>query len=162
MERSEPHFGAFEEDANPPSRAAVRLAAALAERLAAVVPAPFRVGAEGGWVVLHRGDVWDGSSDVAGGLDQEVDPTHPYHEPRDEDWSLADRAAMVAEGVLSSVQDAVSEATAEPWPALPGRRMAMPGTRTDGASVYLWYGPDEDAAVLAFAPIRLAALLAPG
>ncbi|HEY0778994.1 MAG TPA: hypothetical protein VGD56_13570, partial [Gemmatirosa sp.] len=91
-----------------PSPAAVRLAATLAARLDAVVPRPFRVRAEGGWVAVYRGDEWDGSSDVAGVLDHVVDPAHPYYQPGDEDRPWAERAAGVAEGVLSSVQDAVA------------------------------------------------------
>lgn len=145
----------------PPSAASVRLAAALAERLGPVLPAPFRVRAEGGWVALYRGGEWDGSSGVALVLDHVIDPDRPDYPPGEQDWPLAARAASVADGVLSSVQDAVTEATTEPWPALPGGGMALPGARTDGERVYLWYGPDEGAPVLAFAPIVLADLLPP-
>jgi hypothetical protein len=144
-----------------PSAAAVRLAAALAERLDAVVPAPFRVRAEGGRVSLYHGEAWDGSSDVAWVLDQEVDPGAPAGE-RD---SFAWRAAAVAEHVLSSVQDGVAETTAEPWPRLPEGGMARSGARTDGERVYLWYGPEyerEDGAVVPFLPISLEDIVGPG
>lgn len=146
----------------PPSRAAVRLAAALAERLAPVLPPPFRVHAEDGWVALYRGAERDGSSGVTAMLDHVADPEHPDHKPGDDDWPLAARAETVARGVLSSVQDAVAEATAEPWPVLPGGGMALPEARTDGERLYLWYGPDEAAPALSFPPIELGEVLAPG
>lgn len=141
-----------------PSLAAVRLAAALSERLAPVVPAPFRVEAEGGWLTLYHGAGIDGSTPVGWVLDQEIDPA----DPDAAEWSFAHRARLVADNALSSVQDAVAEATAEQWPALPGGGMALPGTREDGASVYLWYGPDERAPVLWFLPIPLASLQGAG
>lgn len=137
-----------------PSPAAVRLAAALAERLAPVVPAPFRVEAEGGWLTLYHGTALDGSTPVGWVLDQEIDPA----DPDAAEWSFAHRARLVTDNALSSVQDAVSETTAEQWPALPGGGMALPGTRQDGASVHLWYGPDERSPVLSFSPISLASL----
>ena len=97
------NFDHFERQ--PPSVAARRLAALLAERLDAVVPRPFRVQADAGTVTLYEGAAFDSSS-----------------------------------------------------------YLAMLGTRTDGARVFLWYGPyfDREAdAVLSFAPIDLAELLAP-
>lgn len=137
----------------------MRLAAALAERLNAVVPHPFHVRAEEGRVSLYAGETWDSSSDVAGVLDQEVDPEAPPGERHSFAWL----AAMVAENVLSSVQDGVAEATTEPWPKLPHGGMAHCGTRTDGEQVYLWYGPEYDrelGAVVSFPPIHLHVLLA--
>jgi hypothetical protein len=160
MERSETPYPA-DRQAPDPSPPAIRLAAALAERLDAVVPRPFRVRAEGGWVSLYRGSAWDGSSDVAGVLDQEADPEAPAGERGSFAWF----AAMVAENVLSSVQDGVAEGTAEQWPALPQGGMALPGTRTDGQRVYLWYGADYErqvGAVLSFPPIPLAELAGSG
>jgi hypothetical protein len=126
--------------------------------LNAVVPDPFRVRAEGGRVSLYCRDVLDSTSSVSGVLDQAVDPQAATGERHSFAWS----AARVSEGVLSSVQDGVSEATAEPWPSLPHGGMALPGTRTDGRSVYLWYGPDlerEAGAVTAFPPIPVVDLL---
>jgi hypothetical protein len=141
-----------------PSPAALRLAAALAERLDVVVPPPFRVSAEGRWVSLYEGDRWDGSSDVASALDQEIDPDAA----EGAEGSFAWRAAMVAESLLSRVQDGVAEATTEPWPRLAHGGMAFSGTRTDGDQVLLWYGPAYDreaGAVVVFPPIRVKALL---
>ena len=141
-----------------PSPAALRLAAALAECLNVVVPRPFRVTAEGRWVSLYEGDRWDGSSDVASVLDQETDPDAA----EGAEGSFAWMVAMVAEGVLSKVQDGVAEATTEPWPSLPHGGMAFSGARTDGDQVVLWYGPAYDreaGAVVVFPPIRVNALL---
>ncbi len=130
----------------------------MAARLDAVVPDPFRVYAEGDEVSLYRGDAFDSSIGVAGVLDQEADPQAAAGERHSFAWF----AATVAESVLSSVQDGVSEATAEPWPPLARARMALSGARTDGEWVYLWYGPDyerEVGAVIAFPPILVADLL---
>ena len=142
------------------SAAAVRLAAALAARLNAVVPRPFRVRAEGGWVARYHGESWEGSSDVAGVLDQPIAP-----DETDEQWKFPGLAAGIAWNALSSVQDGVSETTTEPWPQLPGGGMALPGTRTDGERVFLWYGPDHESeadAVLLLPPISLAAISGQG
>ena len=141
-----------------PSAAGMRFAAALAERLDAVVPHPFRVRAEEGLVSLYDGDAWHSSSDVAGLLDQEVDSEAPPGERH----SFASLAAMVARNVLSRVQDGIAEATTEPWPKLPRGGMAQCGARTDGEQVYLWYGSEYDqemGAVVSFPPIQLHVVL---
>lgn len=156
MERSDFPSG-FDAAPPDPSPAALGLAAALAERLDVVVPPPFRVRAEGAWVSLYEGDRWDGSSDVASVLDQEIDPdaAEGAH------GSFAWMAAMVAECVLSRVQDGVAEATTEQWPRLPHGGMAFSGSSTDGDEVSLWYGPTYDraaGAVVVFPPIDLKAL----
>ena len=153
MERRDDPLRSEQQEPDP-SPAAVRLAVALAERLDAVVSAPFRVRAEGGWVALYHGETLDGSAQVAETLDQATDRA-----------ALARYAAWAAEQVLSSVQDGVAEWTTEWWPLLPGGGMALPGARTDGEHVYLWYGPDgerEAGAVLAFPPISVADLGSPG
>lgn len=157
MERSATPFQ-LDAQQPTPSRASIHLAAALAERVNAVVPTPFRVRADNGRVALYCGDAFDSSIGVSGVLDQEVDPQAAPSERHSFAWF----AAMVSESVLSSVQDGVSEGTAEPWPPLSRSRMAYPGARTDGTSVYLWYGPDserEAGAVIAFLPILIADLL---
>jgi len=124
------------------------------------VPRPFRVLADGGWVSLYEGAAFDSSSDVSGVLDQEIDQDAVAGER----GSFAGNVVGVAWNVLSSVQDGISEGTTDPWPALAGGGMSMPGTRTDGVQVLMWYGPDSEReidAVLSFAPIILAELLAP-
>jgi hypothetical protein len=150
------NFDGFERQ--PPSLAARRLAELLALRLDAVVPRPFRVQADAGTVALHEGAAFDSSNYLATLLDWALDPNAAAGER----GSFAWRVAAVSEGVLSSVQDGISEGTSDPWPPLASGGMAMPGTRTDGASVFLWYGPHYDRevdAVLSFAPIALAELL---
>lgn len=144
----------------PPSVAARRLAVLLAQRVDAVVPRPFRVHADAGMVTLYEGAAFDSSNYLATLLDWELDPNATAGER----GSFAWRAAAVCEGVLSSVQDGVSEGTTDAWPRLASGGMATPGTRTDGVRVFLWYGPHHDRevdAVLSFAPIGLAELLAP-
>lgn len=143
----------------PPSLASRRLAEFLTERLDAVVPRPFRVEADAGDVSLYQGAARDTTIHLASVLDQEPDPEGAAGER----GSFAGNAAAVAWSVLSLVQDAVSEATTNPWPPLPSGGMAMPGTRTDGARLFLWYGPHHDMeadAVLSLAPIALDELLA--
>jgi hypothetical protein len=145
----------------PPSLAALRLGTLLAQRLDAVVPRPFRVQADAGWVALYEGAAFDSSSDVSGVLDQEIDQDAAAGERGSFAWNVAG----VAWNVLSHVQDGISEGTKDPWPPLSGGRdLALPATRTDGVRVFMWYGPDserEDDAVMSFAPIALDELLAP-
>lgn len=132
---------------------ATRLAAALVARLGPVLPAPFRVSAEGEGVASFEGAEWWGTSFV--------DTVNwPADDP---DWPFAERVASSARTVLDSVQDEVSRAFRIQWPALAaGGGMAMPGTRADSVRVYLWYGPSEAAPVIAFTPIELAELIADG
>ena len=159
MEHSAFPFEAVWHEADP-SLAAVRLASALAERLDAVVPRPIRVRAEGGWVSLYVGEQPYASIGVAAVLDQEIDSDEKDVERR----SFAERAATVVWNALSSAQDTVAETTTEPWPRLPGGSMALPGTRTDGERVFLWYGADhatEAGAVLPLAPVSLVELSGP-
>jgi hypothetical protein len=147
-------------DRSPPSWAALRLAALLAQRLDEVVPRPFRVRPADGMVALYEGGTWDSSTEVADILDRDIDPVAAAGERGSFAWN----AAGAAWNVLSHVQDGVSEGTTNPWPPLASGEMAMPGTRTDGARVFLWYGPHHERdvdAVLSLAPIALDELVAP-
>ena len=148
------------EDIAIPSVAGVRLATALAERIGAVVPAPFRVHAEGGWVSRFEGARWDGSTDVAGILDGHPSAAYlPGWLP--EGSPFVDRVVSISYSVLNDVQDMIAEMTAEPWPRLSQSGMANPGTRVAGDFVYLWYGPDkehEEGAAIVLPPIALSAL----
>lgn len=146
---------------SPPSSAALKLAAMLAERLEAVMPPPFHVRAEGGWVSHFNDEQWDGSSEVAGVLDHGRSGTNEdlgeQHEPR----PMEDQVASICWNVLSAAQDMVAETTHDPWPRLLQGGMANPGTRVEAGRVYLWYGPDDDSeatAVLSLVPIELVAL----
>lgn len=132
---------------------AARLASALVARLAPVLPAPFRVCAEGEGVASYEGtEPWGTTF---------VDTVNwPVDDP---EWPFAERVTSAVGAVLSSVQDEVSRAFRQQWPAQPdGGGMAMPATRADDARVYLWYGPSEAAPVIAFAPIEFAELIPEG
>jgi hypothetical protein len=142
-----------------PSPTAARLAAALSERLDAVVPAPFRVRAEGGCVSLFEGDQWQCSSDVAVVLDQALSASEDVAAGGDK--PLTDRIVSISWMVLSYVQDAIADSTTEPWPSDTQGGMANPGTRADAEQVYLWYESDverEYSALLSLRPIPIAEL----
>ncbi len=160
MELSESSNYDASDERTPPSVAALRLATLLAQRLDAVVPRPFRVRAEAGMVANYEGEEWDGSTDVAFVLDQEIDQDAVPGE-----WgSYAWAAATAASSALNSVQDLISEGTKLEWPRLPGGGMAAWGARSDGARIFMWYGPHfdrEGGAVISFAPISLDELVAP-
>jgi hypothetical protein len=124
---------------------AIRLAAALADRLDSVVPRPLNVRAELATVSRYDGTEWCGTSDVGGIIDQDVDG----------DWPVSERAATAAWGVLNAVQDFVAETLRTEWPVLATGGMALPDARTDGAYVYVWYGESEDRPAMSFDPIPL-------
>ena len=123
---------------------ASRLVAELAVRIAPILPPPFQATADGTDFRLDHPS------------DQCFTILLDWVEEPDEDRSDAELAELVVNSVLSSVQDVVSEVSTEPWPALSPRVMAMPGTRCDGLRVHLWYGADEESAVMPFAPIVVA------
>lgn len=127
---------------------ASRLAAELAARIAPILPPSFQATADGTDFQLdHR------LSDRCFAI------LLDWLEEPDEDRSDAELAELGVKTVLSSVQDVVSEASTEPWPALSRRIRAMPGTRCDGLRVYFWYGPDEQSPVIPFTPIVLAGVV---
>ena len=140
-----------------PSLGAVRLASTLARSLDAVVPRPLTVEADGDRVTAGRGAL-KGAVILGPVLDQVVSPD----DADAAEWTFPRRVARVAWNVLSGVQDTVAEETAEPWPRLPDGSMALPGTRTDGERVFLWFGPSDDSeagAVLMLPPILLSDLV---
>lgn len=117
------------------------VASALAERLAEVVPRGFSVTAEGAAVLVHRSGVLVGSSHAAGILDEvgEDDPPN--------------RVGGIAAAVLGGIQDEISEALTEPWPACEGK-MVNADARQTGNTVAMWFG-DEEAPVLRLRPLIL-------
>jgi hypothetical protein len=129
---------------------AVRLAREIAARLAPVAPPPFSVRAEGIELQILHPDGWSAYQL----LDWIDDPS--------DDRPAAHLAEMVVGNALSGLQDAVSEATHEPWPPISSsgtpRDMALYGTRFDGDRIFFWYGVAE-APVVAFPPIRLSDVL---
>ena len=119
-----------------------RLAAALVERLALVLPQGFSISSEGHDLTLDTPDGL-GTSAWAGAVDE--NPT---------DLALYPKAAWV---VLSSIQDGVTLTLRECWPlSIVGgeHKMAMPGAKVVEKTLELWYG-NEEAPVIRFPPIKL-------
>jgi excisionase family DNA binding protein len=122
---------------------------ALAERFAAVIPAPM-------WVSVQDGMVWlisafGGRAGLArvDGLRDGDDPVEVV------------RGAV--EGALATAQDYVSEDTGEPWPAVAGQLSAgFPAPRAEIADgqLRMFYG-NPDAPMLELTPIPLAEILEP-
>ena len=72
--------------------------------------------------------------------------------------SVAELAELSVDNALNSLQDAVSEASQEPWPPVSPDRprvMAPYATCFDGTRVRFWYGRSEDSPAIAFTPIML-------
>ena len=125
---------------------ASRLAREIAARLNPVVPQPFRVSAAGAELRIEHSGGWYGIM----ALDWLEDPV--------DDRSVAELAELAIGNALNSLQDAVSEASREPWPPLSPefpRVMAPYETHFDGTRVRFWYGRSEDAPAIAFMPIML-------
>lgn len=107
-----------------------QFANALVAVLSPILPAGFAVRAAGDVVHIDAPDGLGSSTSLA------------YLDPDDAD---AQDYADAAWNVLSMVQDVVSETVADPWPAAAGSGsdLAEPGTRVEGVSVALYFGPDE-------------------
>jgi hypothetical protein len=115
----------------------------LAARLSDVCPDPQSVRAE-------RGMVW-----VAGaGIDV-------AQLAADDEQSVEQRLISLAEQALETASEALSEITAEPWPAkggmFPGGFPPIRARISDG-SLFVSYG-EPDAPILELAPIRLAEII---
>jgi hypothetical protein len=132
---------------------ATRVARELAARLAPAVPSPFEVSAVGSELRIKHPT----SSVVIMPLD--------WIEDAADDRSAAELAELVVGNALNSLQDAVSEGSREPWPALSPdgqpRLMAPYDTRYDGSRLFFWYGLSEQAPVIAFPPIMLRDVVEP-
>jgi hypothetical protein len=120
------------------------LAAALAERLATVVPSQLHVSAESGMIHILNDEGHGVGIDVAAMAN-------------DDGKSLEERVCRVARHALEAPQDWIADETTEPWPAragdLPGGFPA-PNAEIAGEQVRLYYG-DSRAPILELAPIRL-------
>lgn len=137
-----------------------RFAAALAARLAAVVPDGFYVTLEDDMLWFRSqegrfpgqlGDYRTGSS----GIWPQEDLTLCLER---NEGTAADCAADAARHALDALQDYVAEATHDPWPGQ--RAMPEPQAEVRGSALHLWYG-SADSPVLACEPIPLAGLSAP-
>jgi excisionase family DNA binding protein len=120
------------------------LAAALAERLAAVIPSQFEVTTESGMIRVLNDEGHSVGIDVAAMAD-------------DDGESLEERVCRAARHALDAPQDWIADETTEPWPAragvLPGGFPA-PNAEIVDEQVRLYYG-DSGAPILELAPIRL-------
>lgn len=123
-----------------------RLATVLGTRLSEVVPASLTVSVHGSDVRIYADGVRIGNSANSVIVDEEDDRT------------LGEKAYAAVWGVLSAIQDDISEHLREPWPEDSGYRMAMPGVREERGRVFLWYGDNELDPRVAFAPIDLTKL----
>jgi len=113
------------------------------------MPAPFRLSADGGQLLLYIGD--------------ELDVIFPgLRNVEDETRELAERLWGTVHAVLNMVQDSISERSRTPWPSIDGRQMALPGVRIDADFVHLWYGEDERAPIASIPAIRIADIASAG
>lgn len=114
------------------------LAEALAARLSDVAPEGLRIGADGGRVTVHRGDVLLGESSAPQILDGSDDVR---------------QLETAARSTISAVQDVIAEELTTPWPMHSGA-MPAPGARVDGDVLLAWFGPAEEP-VVSLAPFRI-------
>jgi hypothetical protein len=125
---------------------APRLAHEIATRLDPVVPPPFRVSAVGVELRIEHPHGWDC-----------IMPLDWLEDPSD-GRSAAELTELAVGNALNSLQDAVSEASGEPWPPLSEdspRVMAPYDTCVDGSEVRFWYGRSEHLPAIGFRPIML-------
>lgn len=119
-----------------------KLAAAIAARLAQVVPPPLDVRAKGGRVTISIAGKSLGGSAAAAIVE-------------DEDGRTSEERIVTAiRAILDGVQDAVTRELREPWPNK-GGTTALPNARSDGRRVHLWFG-DEQSPSLGLPPIEIA------
>jgi hypothetical protein len=122
-----------------------RFAAAVAERLNAVVPRGLSVRAEGTTVTLYDPSWWPASSAAEIVSD-------------DDDRSIVQRAETAARSILNATQDVIMESTREQWPPPTGAGNApYPDARVVGERLQMWFG-DEAAPILRLEPVDLTEL----
>lgn len=126
------------------------LAAVLAERLSAVIPAGFRVNAADGmlWYSAEEGRFPGQSGNYR------VGRAGTYIRANFGAYGACDEENIVGVAVqaLSELQDYISEATHTPWPGTTSQ--PSPHGRILDAQLSLWYG-DRDNAILACEPLPL-------
>jgi hypothetical protein len=131
-----------------------KFAAALAARLAAIVPDGFHVTLEDDMLWFRsdpgrfpgqQGNYRVGASGIW--------PQEDLQTCVGYDGTAEDCAAGAARHALDALQDYVAEATHDPWPG--DRTMPDPQAQVRSAVLHLWYGP-ADAPILACDPIDLA------
>jgi hypothetical protein len=131
-----------------------KLAVALAERLAAIVPDGFDVRAMDGtlWYSFYA-DRFPGHYRGGGSGTSVVATFDDYEEE-----SPSDRIVYIAKRALDDLQDVIDESSHEPWPGTV--RPPSPHAQIRGDMLHLWYGSPEitDEPVLACEPIPLTSL----
>ena len=118
-----------------------RFSAALADRLAAIVPGGFHVAAADGmlWYSAEAGGI--------GRAGTYVRDNFGVYGPSDEDNIVG-----VAVQALGELQDYISEATGTPWPG--STSQPSPHGQIRDSYLHLWYGAN-DAIILACEPIQV-------
>lgn len=121
-----------------------KLAAAVAARLARVVPPPVTVSAEGDLVSVHAGGKSLGSSGAAVIVGD------------DDERTAEEKMDSAVRAILDGVQDLVTRELREPWPREQRGGLALPNVRNDGSASAFWFGRDEQTPALALPSIHLA------
>jgi hypothetical protein len=135
-----------------------KLTAALAVRLAAIVPDGFEVRASDGmlWYTCAPGRFPGQLNNYRG--DSSGTHVRNNFEACQESSSDADSAAWMARWALDELQDFVDEATHDPWPGT--SRPPKPHGQVRGEMLHFWYGGEDvsDEPVLVCEPIPLVSL----
>ena len=126
-----------------------KLAAALAARLADVLPPPYSIRSSGAEVEVYARSEHVGGSPAASILEDE------------DGEAVGERAERAAWAVLSGIQDDVAVHGTVGWPLDADHQMALPDVRSDSRRLYLWFGSSESDAVVALRPIELSELFEP-
>lgn len=124
-----------------------KLAAALADRLNAVVPSRFRLSSMGPDVHFADGDQLVGISKAPSIVDDFEDGRSPE-----------ERVENVARVVMSLVQDYVMRGLTEPWPSRDGAALGLPSAFIAADELELWFGEPGGAKVVTMPNIRLSEL----
>lgn len=134
-----------------------KLGAALATRLAAIVPDGIHVRATDGmlWYSCAGRFPADPKSYRPGSAGTYIRDNFEAHA---EDLTDADSAAAVAWRALDELQDFIDEAIREPWPGT--TTPPPPNTEIRDQTLHLWYGEPDNSSdpVLVCEPISLASL----
>jgi hypothetical protein len=119
-----------------------RFAAAIAERLDAVVPPGLSVRANGSTVNLYSGRAVRGGSVNAVLILEEDGRT------------LAELVETSACAILNDIQTDLMELLTEQWPLGERRQAAEPDARVTADRLLMWFG-DEDKPLIALPPLEL-------
>lgn len=120
-----------------------KLTKLIAVRIGQILPAPLTVRTEGEALqILDGGNVVGGSQ--ASMILSDGDSR-----------SMRERVPTAVRAVLSALQDDVSAYLQTPWPSPDNVQMFLPGARTDGDKILLWYGDENDQSHIVMEPINV-------